>query len=498
MPVIGRLFRPFRPREPDYYDDNVHDFLVASGEDPGSYDSYVIVPKRLDLAVSAIKRYDRVADPFSDLVKKYYNIAEEWLDKEFGPYLAGSRVCSFDEIMKHLWPLKSPGYPWTLKYMSKLEYWMSEDDKYFEKYWDVLSTPDYYRTLCSVVIKEEMRSREKLEEKSVRTIVSMDVNHIVAHLILCKDQNERLINTHLKHSSALGINLFSGGFNNLNNKMSKHGDMRATIELDGKKFDGRFRRFCFEKIRNFRFKCLSAEYRTPENFQRLKNLYEDLVSGPLVNVDGHVFARNAGNPSGQACTTPDNTLKNFMDMVVLWHLIMPSEYHSYELFKQFLIMCINGDDINLSVHPSIQDQFNVKAIREFMGQIDMEYHFASEEFRHNHECEFLGHAFKLCNIPSCGYAMYLPTIDCEKMRTSALIYNERHTWQETVVRACALRTETFACDSCRDWFGRLIDHLRNSLRQHVDHPDWTVCWSNFQSDAEFWRLYSGLEAVTVC
>jgi hypothetical protein len=82
---IGRIFRPFNPKVPDYYDDLVDEFINSVGETPSRYNRYVVVPKSLDLAKSSLMRYNRCDDPFSEKIKNLYNIAGEWLEKEFGP-----------------------------------------------------------------------------------------------------------------------------------------------------------------------------------------------------------------------------------------------------------------------------------------------------------------------------------------------------------------------------------------------------------------------------
>jgi hypothetical protein len=493
MPYLGKVFRIFNPRSPDYHDDDVREFIEVKGDSLNNYMNYGVVPRKLEHAKKSILRYNRTEDPFSERVKCFYDEAGVWLEKEFGHWVSGSRVLSYDEIIEWLRPLKSPGYPWTLVYPYKCDYWASPDADFYSKYWCKLSTPDYIRSLCSVSIKEEVRPADKIENGDVRTIISMDVNHVVAHCQLTLQQNQRLIASNTLHSSALGLNLLQGGFHKLNAKMSKFGD-KSTLELDGKKFDARFRKYCFDKIRDFRFSMLNKEEQTSDNYERLKNLYYELTYAPLVNVDGSVYGRCSGNPSGQACTTPDNTLKNFMDIVVLWHLIMPKEYHTYDSFKEHLILCICGDDINISVHPDVQNLFNSESIRLNMSQIDMEYHFASMQFRDNSECTFLGHGYKLCDVPSCGYAMYMPVIDCEKMRTNMLIYNEQKTAANCIVRACGLRNETFACDDCRKWFSELIEYLRNKYAMSQD-PQIQEAWKSYLTDRELWRVYAGLESI---
>jgi len=493
LPYIGSISRYFKPKEPNYYDDIVDEWISGTGEDPNKYSRYAVVPKRLGLATKAITRYDRVPDPFSKEVHHFYDVAGEWMEKTFAPFLCESNVCSYDYMTEWLSPDKSPGMPWTHKYPFKCDYWNSPDADFYSVYWTALATKDYIRSLCSVSIKEEVRLKEKIDRDEVRTIIAMDVNHVVAHGQLCLEQNQRLVASHEDHPIKLGINMFGGGWHRLNHRMSRFGSGANTIELDGKKFDGRFRYYCFEKIRDFRFKMLSAEQRTEANKTRLRNIYYELAHAPLVNVDGCVYGRSSGNPSGQGSTTPDNSLKNYQDVVVLWHLTMPEEMRTYDIFTSFTEICIVGDDINISVHPSIHHLFNVAAIRRVMSEIDMEYHFAAEEFRHNYECTFLGHAFSLVDIDGLDRAMYLPVIDCERMRSNMLIYNAKHTVDNTIVRACGLRNETFACKDCRVWFNDLIMFLLSRYGRDLKCVD---AFKNYLTDRELWELYSGLSALT--
>jgi hypothetical protein len=234
-----------------------------------------------------------------------------------------------------------------------------------------------------------------------------------------------------------------------------------------------------------------VDYQTPDNYQRMCNIYRELCFAPFLDVDGHVYSRECGNPSGQACTTPDNIFKNFMDVVVMWHLIMPSSFHNYRDFKRLLEMCIVGDDINISVHPDIQHLFNVEAIFSKMHCIDMVYTTPDTKFRHNHDCEFLGHGFEKV------MGIYLPVIDCQKMRTSMLKFNTSGEIWETIVRANGLRNETFACVHCREWFAKLIRDLRKEFGTSQD-PQIVEAWKSYKTDADLWSLYTGMKYVDVC
>jgi hypothetical protein len=495
MLYIGSIPRFFNEKEPDYYDQSVHDYLISIGEEPTAYGKYGVVPKREGQSTIALRRYDKVAS-FTSHVDGLYDIAGDWLEKCFGKYLSGSRVLSYDEALEWLKPDKSPGLPWTAKYPFKCDYHMSDDGNFFAKYYDLLATPSYIRSLCSVSVKEELRLRTKIDAGGIRTIVSMDVNHVTAHTMLTQNMNSKLIRHHKKLPIKIGLNPFAGGFHELNEFMTKFGNFPNVLELDGVQFDGNFRKKCFDKICNFRFKMLRKSDRTDENFIRLTNLYTELSNAPMVDVDGSVYSRKVGNPSGQACTTPDNSFKNWMDVVVLWLLSTPITLHSYEYFEKTINCCIVGDDLNIEVHPSIQHIFNVNSIKKFKEDILMDYHFASDDFRYNKDCTFIGHSFVEVDIPTLGYPMLLPSIDCEKMRSSLLVYNEEKTNAHSIIRACGLRNETFACGECRQFFADYIDYMKEKHRNDID-PDIVSAFKNYLTDRELWILYSGLQPINL-
>jgi hypothetical protein len=489
MPYVGSIPRFFKSKEPNYYDQVVHDYIIQRGEDPKSYMDYAVVPKRLNDSYRSVKRYDRDPDPLSDVTKAQYDVAFSWLSMEMSPSLGGSRVMSYDEVVEWLRPMKSPGLPWTQLYPFKCDYWMSPHSDFYAKYWDVLSTPDYIRSLCSVSIKEEVRPVCKIEIGNVRTIVAMDTNHVQAHLQLYLHQNQRLVATCGQHSMCLGQNLLNGQADKLVGSMSLFGP-KSVLEVDGDKFDSRKKRYQLEKVEEFRFGLLAKEFQTAANRVRSKNLYEELISAPVVLPNGHVFGRASGNPSGQGCTTPDNCFLNYTDWAVLFQKLVPVEFHTYECWKAFIKLIICGDDINVAAAECVREYITPARIRAVAPEIGMVYTFGSEEYRDAVECPFLGHSFKEVAIPGLPHTMVLPVITCERMRSNMLVDNAAQTLEMTIIRACGLRNETFACESCREWFQSLIDYLRDLSSKSVS-PEITLAWKSWLPDLSLWKLYTG-------
>lgn len=496
---MGTVYRPFKEKTPDYRDDEVKEFLLRRGEDPTTYENYMVVPKTLALATKSILRYNKPPDPLDPEVKRKYNIAFDWLDRRFTPILSNSVVFDGPTAIELMPVKKSPGYPWSLEYQYKEDFYGTpEGEEFLEKYWELLATSDYIRSLASVSVKEEVRSTDKvMRQGKARTVMAFPVPHSHASKRLFRDQNRTLITQHGKLGSEVGIDPFHGGWHELVERHLKFTARRAgSAAMDGIEYDARFRYFIGKAIGRQRFKWLRRDFRTPENLQRIRNLYYDIFHAPIVGVDGEVHSRGTGNGSGQDSTTEDNGFKNFCDFVVMYLILVPEEYQDYDSFTEFVLLSFNGDDMNFSVKEKIQPWFNPKTIMAVSKAIGMEYTCEFEDYRLFTELSFIGHTSVLTNIPRFGHAMWLPIIDCSRMRSSMYIYNEDHNVYTSIVRACGLRNETFACKSCRVWFQDLIDFLRIRHGTSTD-PAIVEAWKCYLYDWELWELYSGLKAEDV-
>ena len=121
--------------------------------------------------------------------------------------------------------------------------------------------------------------------------------------------NEKFIASHLKTSSVVGMNPFVGGWNELYNKLKSH-PMRnrskiVGFELDESEYDSSMRTFLFEAICDFRIKCLRVQDRTPENINRIRQYYRNIVNSVIITADGIIVQKHLGNPSGSVNTISD-------------------------------------------------------------------------------------------------------------------------------------------------------------------------------------------------
>lgn len=486
---LGKVQRHFEEElVVDYYDKKVIDFLHTKGESESDYDDYIIVPKNLDHVHTALRRFNSPPDPFTSEVKSLYSEAAKWMYEEFYPFMSQSKIKSYCFLTDyHFNGKKSPGYPWNLKYPTKNDYWNSDDSIFFDEYWHRLGTDDPIMSLFAVSIKEEMRKRAKVEKGGIRTIIASDVNHTVAMGALFLDQNEKMNKSHLRHSSAIGVSMMYGGWDNVVRRMNRIDDELCVFELDGVKFDAKFFNIHFQHIKEFRTLCLDDSEKTTENLKRVHNVYENFKYMLWVSVDGKVYLVRVGNPSGQGCTTNDNTLKNYMDNAVLFMLLTPAFLHSHKLFQMFVILVLVGDDDSMSVDKRIRHLYNPTRIMAIAHKIHMEYTTPCYEPRRMVDTEFLGHGF--LPIKYRGFTVYVPSIDCHKMRASLVMFNKSHTLVETINRLCGFRNETWACKSCRKWFSECAQYVRN---QCVDgDPAIDTAWKGYLSDLELAEIFTG-------
>jgi len=490
--IMGSVYRPYKPRVPEYLDYNVLDYVKSIDDD--NYNDYAVVPRNTVLSREALKRYTNKVVMQPEDLNVWLNAAQS-LEKEFsccGP----SVIFDYDYVLSQLDSKKSPGYPWTLEHMYKYDYWNSEQCAFYNNYLDSLATDDPIPVFCSVQVKEEIRLKSKLAQNKARTVVSVDVNHLVAHCTYVLDQNERLIKNCLNGcSSALGINLLQGGTQKLYYYQCPWGDIPCILSIDADKFDGRYHKVAFDVVYDMRFKLLDGQYRTPFHYKRLKNLCKQIYSSALVDIDGIVYFRDdetAGNCSGQGATTPDNIMKNFVDVLAMYYLAVPIAFRTYLSFKYYTRLALVGDDIMLSVHPDIQCYFNQESIIRDSAKIGMSYTFERQGFTRFIDSTFVGHTFLRTRIPDTDFYMYLPNIDCNKMRSSMLIFNTEKIYpiQSALVRCCGIRNETFACESCRKWFSDLYLYLLTLVDQSAKYV--VEIKKNYLTDTQLWILYTGI------
>jgi len=491
LECVGRFFRVLKDTDRDYDSSVVLNYIHRIGD--VEYKEYGIVPRNIRISRKSLNRYSKFPHPYDAESEKYYRFAAQGLYQEFA-VLKNSDVVSYDEAVFSLDPTKSPGYPWTLKYPTKGEYWLSDDSVWFDRFYSQLGTFNPPSIIHSCSVKEELRKIEKIQQENCRTMFAVDVNLITAQAMLFKRQADLFVSTHLQHCSALGLSLFNGGAQKLFEYLTPWGWIDNMFSIDGKQFDSNFTKLAMDLIYKFRFDMLDPQYQTPENELRCKNIARMLCEGYIIDIDGKVYGKLIGNPSGQFLTTADNIKKNFVDCFYIWCRSVPRQYRNWASFKKYVRILFVGDDIIMSVHPDFLQYYNYDSFMKWCGTIGMTYEFEFKEPRKWGELSFIGHTFVKRKVPGYPFEMWFPDIDCVKMRNAALHYNTHKglvTEHENLVSIiCGLRMETFACDSCRKWFAGLYDYVM-SLYGHERNVK--IASSGYKCDADMWKLFSGIQ-----
>lgn len=497
LKVVGSVYRPFKPRDNMYTNYYVQEWLNLNG-DFDTYSDYYVIGKNLNISRRSISRFDKPKNPFTLEDEELYRLCAQALPREFR-CLNGSRDYSYDEVLSKLDSLKSPGYPWTLQYPYKYDYWMSDDIECFDRYWLSLASQEPMLTLASVSCKEEIRNADKIKADKGRTIVAMDVNHLVATGILMMNQNELLVQNNLKCASALGLTLYHGGAQRLAAYLMKWGHIANIFSVDGKEFDSTYNGVAFEEVYRFRFQMLRHDLRHDDNWRRFWNLMLQIRETYLVDVDGVVYKKDTGNCSGQGNTTPDNIFKAFLDGFCLWCMCVPADMRTYEAYRLNVRTVHCGDDWIFSVNPEYLYLFNYETIQSHAPRLGIKLEFENMLPALFGEVTFIGHRFKLVEVPDTNLRVWVADIDCRKMRCS-MVHGfsdgkKVNNLYSTIERACGLRNETFMCMECREWFSSVIQFLFD--RADFDSEIGAATRSCYLTDDQLWQIHTGLTRFEV-
>jgi hypothetical protein len=450
------------------------------------------------------------------------DMAAEWMEKHFAPYMGNSPVVSFQYVIAEMDKRTSPGSFWNMSFPDKRTLLdETEIEDFIDWYWDDIVAGNHHIPIFTVSVKIECRKFTKMLNDELRVYMAAPIEHTACLNRLVYSMNQKLFASYPYTWSKVGMSKFRNGWNNLWNKLSR---FKNGYERDAKGYDSTLFWRLFKKIVEFRFRCLRVEDQTPENKLRLWLLYYEIVHTTLVTDKGDVIRKHRGNPSGVATTTPDNTLIMFMLLafafIVLWFRKHPGvtkrlaerkkqmkdftdewlevpevDYVSYDMFMSNVEAALYGDDNTFTVSDSVHDWFNGPEIDLVVKELGVVFEGDSEP----HTIEdmgFLSHTFTLAEWK--GMRAWLPVPDLNKM-TSSLLYNNRTTdVRRHFVRLCAIRVETWPDLAYRQKVDTVIKTLVQRYPQRLvgelDGVPMSVIMSMYKTDDEIALLYFGAES----
>jgi len=442
----------------------------------------------LDASYKSLNKYAKPEMPYDEEARCF---AENALEMEFLPFMGNSEVRDLDAGMNDVDLSTSPGFPWNLKYKTKRDLYESTDYEFFRAYcdkdWDELTGYKWYVFTNS--LKEEIRADEKIEANKIRTFTASPAEAVVSGNRLFGDMNEKFIASHLKTSSVVGMNPFVGGWNELYNKLKNH-PMRyrskiVGFELDESEYDSSMRTFLFEAICDFRIKCLRVRDRTPDNINRIRQYYRNIVNSVIITADGIIVQKHLGNPSGSVNTISDNTLVLYFLLAYTWYLLSPVK--TIESFRESVVAALQGDDNTWTVDQVTASFYNAISVSNEFSKLGITTTSPCYEPRELEELSFLSSSFSRFIDHVCVYDLDTDKI-LESLKWTEYPNDPVRTLER--VAACLLNTwpNSEARWLCRKLASVIIGEYDPILRGEK-------CWvdqkNKFWTDTMFLFFYVG-------
>jgi hypothetical protein len=505
MKYVGNVHRRTRFKTTKNDDPFFHKFCVQKfGKVPREqWDIYDLGRPNADALMPSIMKYDK---PTFTLDEKAWAQAESWCIRHFID-AHGSEEYEGDEKVFDLMEKKSsPGYPYILykdKHGKSSKKVILENKELVKQIIDYNDRIEHEQcpTFWAVHEKEEVRPITKLMVNKLRTFVGGSLEHLFACMTMFHDMNEKMYSSAARHAnwSFVGATKFGGGWHELYKRLSKHPNAYA---LDEKDYDCSISAFMLESDARKRIAFLKNA--TPGQIQKIWNLYMEIIYSYMVLPDGDIFMKDRGNPSGSFNTILDNILTLYDLLAYAWIKLAPPEMRSYECFHRHVEAVMCGDDNTWTVSDEAHVFFNGRTVAAIWTQLGITTTSDNWEASKLIDTWFMSSGFKEIEHPfQKGTKVIVPVSETEKVMASMAFNTKSTNARWSLLRACALRIDSFYNDNCRVFLNEYISHLLttypNELRSAPDPNDemdfltFDDVMSVYKSDMELTCLYLGLE-----
>jgi len=415
------------------------------------------------------------------------NLAWEWTEQQFYPYMGGARVRGVEEVIPDLDKNTSSGYPFNVIYPKKKDLFEKDPEivQWLKSDWDNLLDENYtFIFTCS--LKEEIRPEVKTKMNKIRTFTAGAVDGTVHGNRLFADMNERMNAGYLKSSSGVGMSPLKGNWDRLYRKLNI---FRNGYALDESQYDASLRAYLMWGCAQCRWKMLRKEDQTEENLQRIKVYYRNLVNSLVLTPEGVLVMKLGGNPSGSVNTINDNTLILYTLLAYAW--IMLSDLPDYLEFEANTSKILVGDDNTWTVSDWGHTFYNAKTIIPVWSEIGVITTTDDMEPRSAKDLDFLS----ATTIFYLGKA--IPVYNRGKLMTSLLYAEtEKQSPAFTLLRAAALLqigwSDTQFRQFCREFISWLLERFDELCAEDLD---WIQAKSGILSDERLADLYLGEDVL---
>lgn len=374
----------------------------------------------------ALSNFFREPPVLGDRERDCLYISKSWMERAFWPLMCHSGILSLDEALGKLNLSTSPGPVWRSQWKSKRDAIAGLGLQFFHDHWENLSEPESWNTYWGGNLKDELRPWQKVLDHKTRLFLISPVEHAIALERMCWDMNQKLMffGKRMQCASSVGVDFFRRFFDTLY-RISLGFD--ETDFTDVSKYDTSIFSELLWDICDFRKSCLRSD--SPLDHQRMDNLYRDIVDTLIVLQNGVIVQKHGGNPSGQVCTSTDDTLILYRLYAFCW--LYAGGPNDYDLFCKEVRLFLFGDDsVVLKKGCGVRYLSRDNIVKGFKA-LGMDVEFA-EKF------EFLGHT--MCDSPSLG--IKVPVLPTEKI-LSSLAQGGKNDVPRIWERSCNIRISSF-------------------------------------------------------
>lgn len=482
---------------------------------------YGMARTSLAAAYKSFSKYDK-GQPYLDEVA--WQRAGDWTESVYRLHMGDSDILGEEYVLTQMDKTTSCGYPWNLKFKNKNEFLADRAaTAVLSDFWNLF--PSKPPTLWKVTQKREMLPDEKIKAGKVRTFTAAAIELSVFCNRLFLDMNEKFYTTNLTTtcktfvrgaSSFVGASKYAGGWNRLYQSLSAHPNAFA---LDESAYDASLFVRAMEGVRDLRFRCLKAEWRTPEVLERVRFAYSNIIGSIAVMEDCAILQKTTGNPSGSTNTIVDNTLILHRLFCYAWLVLADRNgvETTHTHFQNNVCAALNGDDNTFTVSDECVCWFNPRGIADVWHEIGVKttpscpracpLRQSDLAACNSLECSGwesrpLSHVDFLSQHFVCHEGCYYPMPDTQKVLNSLYLASSSNDIRWHYLRACALRIESYWNLTCRNIVSDYIVYLAQHYAEKMVDDEWlkkkgmTMESINavYMSDDQIEALYSGKES----
>lgn len=443
-------------------------------------------------AYKSLAKYGKAEVILSPEMVRKMNLAWDWTERHFYPYMGNSKILSLEEAIGRLDMSSSSGFPFNRLYPLKKDLFEKDPTilQWLEEDWIRLAKDPRWTTIFSSSLKEELRPQEKIDDNSQRTFTAGAADATVQGNRLFVDQNEKMYSAHTVSSSSIGMSPLKGNWDKLFQKLNV---FKNGYALDESQYDSSIRQFMIWGCAQFRWKCFAPEFRTEENLNRVKTYYRNLIHTLILTPEGIMVMKKLGMPSGCVSTVTDNTLILYTFLAFAWIDNCPQDYLSYQDFEDHTAKALVGDDNTWTVSDDAHVFFNAVSVIETWKKVGITTTTDSLKPRLAEDLDFLSaHTVFIKGVA-------VPLYSRDKLMTSMLFAPQAHITPATTLQRCTnlmqigwtdLVFRKF-CRSLIEWLLMEYDHVLK------DNPQWIVAKCGIMTDEKYFCLFTNRRVYTL-